>query len=58
MLGLEFEGGLFSKMDCMATAESGDIGDSVVTFICTKSMSGSKDLLVGVEHCLFLRQSG
>ena len=47
MFGLQFEGGLFSKMDCMVTAQSGDVDVSVVSFICTKSMSGSEDLLMG-----------
>ena len=33
----------------MVTAESGDVGDLVISFICTQSMSGSEDLLVGDE---------
>ena len=45
VLGLEFEGELLSKMDCMVTAESGYVGDLVVSPICTKSLSGSEDLL-------------
>ena len=45
--GIEFEGGLLSEMDCMVTAEYGCVGDWGVSFVCTKSMSGSEDLLVG-----------
>ena len=49
VLGLEFESGFYAKTDCRVTAESVDVGDSVVSFICTKSLSGSEDLLVGDE---------
>ena len=33
-------------MDCMVATYSGDVSDSVVSFICTISMSGCEDLVV------------
>ena len=43
MPGLRLKGRLFSETDSKVTADSGDTGDSLVSFICSISISGSGD---------------